>query len=74
MTIELVILLTLTAFIYAPGPRQQGNGISGLIQTTFQEAGPYLGGRIERQLDTAAGFQEIATDDRLDNPLGWSDR
>ena len=73
MTIELVILLTLTAFIYAPEQGQQGNGISSRIKKTFQEAGPHLGGRIERQLDTAAGFQEIAID--IDkNPLGWSGR
>ncbi len=69
MTIELVILLTLTAFIY--GPITMGEG--GLIGKTFKSAGPHLGGRIERQLDTAAGFQEIATGN-IDNPLSWSDR
>ena len=61
MTIELIILLVITLFI---GPQ-----IVATPRNTFKEAGSYLGGRIEKQLDTAAGFQEKALE--VDKPLEW---
>ncbi len=71
MTIEMIILIVITTFV-AFGP----DGESGIFKTplnTFKEAGSYLGGRIERQLDTAAGFQEKALDTaNPGNRLNWS--
>ena len=64
MTIELIILLVITLVI---GPQ-----ISHVPREAFKDAGPYLGALIERQLDTGAGFQEIALE--VDNPLHWSER
>ena len=63
MTIELIILLFITLLI---GPQ-----ISYVPREAFKEAGPYLGAHIERQLDTGAGFQEIALE--VDKPLHWSE-
>ena len=65
MSTELIILLVLTAFILP--------GISTTPREAFQEAGPYLGGRIEKQLDTAAGFQKMALEESKTKPLNWSD-
>lgn len=61
MTTELIILLFLTGFLLTP--------LFNLPKDTFQNAGSYLGGRIERQLSTGAGFQEKALD--ADSPLEW---
>ena len=63
MTIELIILLSITLFI---GPQ-----ISQVPVDTFKEAGPHLGALIERQLDTGAGFQEKAL--KVKESLRWSD-
>ena len=62
MTIELIILLSITLYI---GPQ-----LSGVPVDAFKEAGAYLGSRIERQLDTGAGFQEKSLDVR--KPMGWT--
>ena len=63
MNIELIILIVVTLMILP--------GISHVPREAFKEAGPYLGGHIEKQLDTGAGFQEIALE--VDEPLRWSD-
>ena len=65
MSTELIILLMLTAVILP--------GISTVPRGTFINAGPYLGARIEKQLDTGAGFQEIALDSKT-QPLHWTDQ
>ncbi len=60
MTTELTILLTITAFVVVGifvGP-------NSAPRKAFVEAGPSLGARIERQLDTGAGFQEAARNSR----------
>ena len=62
MTIEMIILISITITIL---PR-----ISEVPRDAFRDAGPYLGGHIERQLDTGAGFQEKALE--VDEPLIWS--
>jgi len=56
MSTELTILLSLTAFILVGAFA----GEDSLPRKAFVNAGPKLGTRIERQLDTAAGFQEKA--------------
>lgn len=66
MSTELIILLILAAFIIP--------GISQVPRDAFIEAGPYLGGRIEKQLDTGAGFQEIALEESKTEPLRWSSK
>lgn len=55
MTTELVILLSLFVFVLLGaflGP--QGP------KATFEKAGPYLGARLERQLETGSGFRELS--------------
>ena len=64
MTTELIILLILSLFIWP--------AISTTPRNTFINAGAYLGGRIERQLDTGAGFQEKAFHRRDGDPLHWT--
>ena len=62
MTIELIILLSITLYI---GPQ-----LSAVPADAFKEAGAYLGARIERQLDTGAGFQEKALE--VDRAMRWT--
>ena len=68
MTVEMIILLVITLFIWLPSP--SGGGLINIPREAFKDAGPYLGGQIEWQLDTAAGFQEKALN--VDQPLNWS--
>ncbi len=61
MTTELVVLLTLLMIV-----------IVGVFKTptrTFDEAGPKLGMRIEKQLETGAGFTVISQS--KPNPVTW---
>ena len=66
MSTELTILLALTAFILVGA----FTGENSVLRSTFFESGPNLGARIERQLDTGAGFQEKAN--QSFRPLVWT--
>lgn len=48
MTTELVILLSLCVFVVL--------GIAKKPESTFQSAGPKLGARLEKQIETGKGF------------------
>jgi hypothetical protein len=50
MTIELVLLMIVTLFVLLTFSGKSGPG------AVFQESGPRLGARIERQLATGRGF------------------
>ncbi len=52
MTTELAILLALFLFIVVGGVLNNKSG----IRATFLAAGPNLGARIEKHLETGAGF------------------
>lgn len=61
MTTELVVLLTLLMIV-----------IVGVFKTptqTFEEAGPKLGMRIEKHLETGAGFTALSQS--KPNPVTW---
>lgn len=60
MTLELIILLILNTFIFI---LPSNTSIFATPRNTFINAGADLGGRIERQLDTGAGFQTKALND-----------
>ncbi len=62
MTTELVILLTICLFV-----------IVGIFKTpaqSFDEAGPRLGIRLEKQIETGPGFQQLSLHTK--NPAIWS--
>ena len=68
MTTELVILLMLAVFLLTGFM-----GKDGPFKRAFIQAGPVLGTRIERQLDTASLFQQKAKRHRgAGDRLGWS--
>lgn len=61
MTTELVILLTLFAIVIA--------GVFRTPAETFQNAGPKLGMRIEKQIETGVGFTSSTRG--TPNPVQW---
>jgi hypothetical protein len=61
MTTELVILLTLFVIVIA--------GIFKTPTESFEKAGPKLGMRIEKHLETGAGFS-LRTQG-ANNPISW---
>ncbi len=68
MTTELVILVALSMFILTGFL-----GKDGPFKNAFVQAGPILGTRIERQLDTASLFQTKAKNHTGEGDrLGWS--
>ncbi len=52
MTTELVILLALSLFIIVGGVLHHESG----VRATFLAAGPNLGARVEKHLETGSGF------------------
>ncbi len=65
MAIETIILFITTFFIII--------GVfigNGGIETSFQEAAPKLGAKIEKHLETGSGFTNASAN--AENPIGWS--
>lgn len=65
MAIETIILFIITFFVII--------GVfvgDGGIETSFQEAAPKLGAKIEKHLETGAGFTEVS--ENAENPIGWN--
>ena len=61
MTTELVLLLTIFMFV-----------VIGIFKTptkTFEEAGPRLGIRIEKQIETGQGFNKKSLETPF--PISW---
>lgn len=61
MTTELVILLTLFVIVIV--------GVFKLPTETFERAGPRLGMRIEKHLETGAGFSSRTRN--ANDPVSW---
>lgn len=64
MTTELVILLMLFVIVIA--------GVFKTPTKTFEEAGPRLGMRIEKHLETGAGF--VAKTQGAPQPIIWTQK
>lgn len=65
MAIETIILYVVTLFILV--------GVfigDGGIETTFQEAGPFLGAKIEKHLETGSGLVQASAN--AENPIYWN--
>ncbi|MCB0348220.1 MAG: hypothetical protein KDD37_05260 [Bdellovibrionales bacterium] len=65
MAIETIILFIITFFLLF--------GVfigNGGIETSFQEAAPKLGAKIEKHLETGGGFTEVSLN--AENPIGWN--
>ena len=67
MAIETIILYVVTLFMLVGVFIGEGG-----IETTFQEAGPMLGAKIEKHLETGSGFTEASAG--AENPVGWARR
>jgi hypothetical protein len=65
MAIETIILFIITFFVITGVFVGEGG-----IETSFQEAAPKLGAKIEKHLETGSGFTEVSQD--ATNPIGWS--
>jgi hypothetical protein len=68
MSTELLIILMVLVFFLFPvfmktGPKQ-----------VFAENAPKLGARMERQIETGAGFTNATLDRGLDNAIQWNAR
>lgn len=61
MTTELILLLSIMVFIIA--------GVFKTPTQTFEVAGPKLGMRIEKHLETGAGFTALSQS--KPNPVAW---
>ena len=61
MTTELVILITVFMVVVV--------GIFKLPAQSFEQAGPKLGMRIEKQIETGYGFTKRTM--KSDNPVSW---
>lgn len=66
MTTELVILLSITMFIIL--------GAFKAPPEAFKNAGPRLGARLEIQIETAPGFQQLSRSKGLANPVHWTEK
>jgi hypothetical protein len=66
MTTELVILLTTSVFILSGA----FVGPNSAPRRAFRDAAPNLGARIEHQIDTGAGFQELTKASY--KPMSWT--
>lgn len=62
MTTELVILLALCLFVIV--------GVFKTPAASFERAGPHLGMRIEKNLETGVGFE--ARTQSAQHPISWA--